>query len=295
MKENPNYERLKTLPRELRESFDPGGNLPDDCNEWANEHHALLDELDAVGGALLALLDQQAKAFEVEHNAHKLTTARAAGEVLANVALREDIAALCAMLSQQTTEESKAWVCLDCNAWTIYAGRGVNECCNCGAIRPHGAALLTCAFKRPVTDAGLKRLRAEVTALQARLAQREQVIDALEAAMNPHDIQDELATLRSSRPANLDTIYVCRGCANKFTSSRAAADHSRATSHTISVETSSRPAQPATLWNENDFTMLDSICQMFERNDANGLNLLGVARLIRKFMPGGSRPTEEGK
>jgi cyclopropane fatty-acyl-phospholipid synthase-like methyltransferase len=43
---------LEQLVQKLRDTFDPGGNLPDDCAEWAREHVATLDELDAVRRSL---------------------------------------------------------------------------------------------------------------------------------------------------------------------------------------------------------------------------------------------------
>lgn len=39
---------LQALSARLRETFDPGGNLPEDCAEWADAHEAALNDLDTV-------------------------------------------------------------------------------------------------------------------------------------------------------------------------------------------------------------------------------------------------------
>jgi hypothetical protein len=49
---------------------------------------------------------------------------------------------------------SWVWLCPDCQAWTMNIGRGVNECGNCGTIKPPQAALIVCEF-RPPTKAAL--------------------------------------------------------------------------------------------------------------------------------------------
>lgn len=44
------YDRLvrkvHLIAEALQESFDPGGNLPEDCEEWAGRHCQLIDELE---------------------------------------------------------------------------------------------------------------------------------------------------------------------------------------------------------------------------------------------------------
>lgn len=48
---------MEDVVKRLRDMFDPGGNLPDDCSEWAAAHAQALDELEALvrsGDALQA-------------------------------------------------------------------------------------------------------------------------------------------------------------------------------------------------------------------------------------------------
>ncbi len=36
---------IKAMMQKVRETFDPGGNLPEDCAEWASAHELALDGL----------------------------------------------------------------------------------------------------------------------------------------------------------------------------------------------------------------------------------------------------------
>jgi len=53
-------EQIELIAR-LRETFDPGGNLPEDCADWAREHDAAIDALEALLGRLPVPTKAEAK------------------------------------------------------------------------------------------------------------------------------------------------------------------------------------------------------------------------------------------
>lgn len=64
---NEHADRLRAVVRQLRDTFDPGGNLPDDCEAWVERHSAAIEALLPLAERIAALSASGALAQKIEY------------------------------------------------------------------------------------------------------------------------------------------------------------------------------------------------------------------------------------